>query len=386
MNLIIKNGTIITDSLIHNGTVVIEQGKISHVCERDQANQLLGQLNLTEFQIIDAKGSYVAPGLIDIHIHGCSGVELMDGTQEAISTMARYLASRGTTAFLPTTVTASPEKTRVIAELAASYETKPGEAAFLGIHLEGPYINESKKGAQFGTAIRTPDFTEMEHLYQILGEKMRLVTIAPEIPDGLKAVDWLVDRNIAVSAGHTDAAYEEAVAGFEHGISQVTHLFNGMSGLHHREPGTVGAALTTSKVWVQLIADLVHVHPGAIQLVLAAKAADKIILISDAIQATGLPDGKYVLGDLPVFVTDGIARLKEGNLAGSTLNLLQAVRNMIEVCGVSLPAAFRMASKNPAESIGIYSKGWIQAGYDGDAIILSPEFELEKTIINGCVY
>ena len=131
MNLIIKNGTIITDSLIHNGTVVIEQGKISHVCERDQANQLLGQLNLTEFQIIDAKGSYVAPGLIDIHIHGCSGVELMDGTQEAISTMARYLASRGTTAFLPTTVTASPEKTRVIAELAASYETKPERQPFL---------------------------------------------------------------------------------------------------------------------------------------------------------------------------------------------------------------------------------------------------------------
>lgn len=385
MNLIVKNGTIVTDSLIVNGTVIVEDGKIAHVCEKLKGDRILASLNLDNFQTIDADGGYIAPGLIDIHIHGCNGAELMDGTPEALRTIARYLASTGITAFLPTTVTASKEKTRQIAELIAAFENQPGEAQLLGVHLEGPYINEAKKGAQYGAAIRTPDFSELEHLHQTLGDKMRLVTIAPEIPGGLKAVDWLVKKNIAASIGHSDATYDEAVAGFTHGISQVTHLFNGMSGLHHREPGVVGAALTTPEVWVQLIADRVHVHPGAIRLVLASKAADKIILISDAIQAAGLPDGEYVLGDLPVFVKQGVATLKEGNLAGSTLSLLQAVKNMINVCGVSIQDAFRMASKNPAESIGVRSKGWIQAGYDADLIILSPQFELRRTIINGQV-
>lgn len=383
MNLIIKNGTIVADSLINNGTVIVEEGKITHVCEKLKGDRVLGGLNLDGFKTIDAGGCYVAPGLIDIHIHGCNGAELMDGTHDALRTMARYLARTGVTAFLPTTVTASKEKTRQIAELVAAFENQAGEAQLLGIHLEGPYINEAKKGAQYGAAIRTPDFAELEHLHQILGDKMRLVTTAPEIPGGLETVDWLVERSIATSIGHSDATYEEAVAGFTRGITQVTHLFNGMSGLHHRAPGVVGAALTTPEVWVQLIADLVHVHPGAIRLVLASKTADKIILISDAIQAAGLPDGEYVLGDLPVIVKNGVATLKEGNLAGSTLNLLQAVKNMIDVCGVSITDAFRMASRNPAESIGIQGKGWIQAGYDADLIILSPRFELRQTIING---
>jgi len=385
MNLIIKNGTIVADCLIANGTVVIEAGIITHVCDKLKGDKVLGGINLDGFQLIDAGGGYIAPGLIDIHIHGCNGADLMDGTHEALHTMARYLASTGVTAFLPTSVTASKEKTQQIAELIASYENKTGEAQLLGLHLEGPYINETKKGAQYGAAIRTPDFAELELLYQILGERIRLMTIAPEIHGGLEAADWLVERNIAVSIGHSDATYEETLAGFAHGICQVTHLYNGMSGLHHREPGVVGAALATPQVWVQLIADLVHVHPGAIRLVLASKAVDKIILISDAMQAVGLPDGEYTLGGLPVFIKDGAARLKDGNLAGSTLTLLDAVKNMIEVCGVSIPDAFRMASKNPAESIGIHGKGWIQAGYDADLIILSPQFELQHTIINGQV-
>ena len=197
---------------------------------------------------------------------------------------------------MPSTVTAAPEKTRSVAQLVADYAGSNDEAEVLGVHLEGPYINEKYKGAQYGPAIRPADVGELEELYSILGDKLRLVTLAPEVPGSLDAIAWLKERGINVSIGHSDATYEEAMEGFEAGITHATHTYNGMRGLHHREPGVLGAVLATPGIWAELIADLVHVHPGAIRVLLRSAGVERVVLISDAVQATGLLMASTCLG------------------------------------------------------------------------------------------
>ena len=328
-HLIITNGTIVTDNLIHKGTVVTIGDRIMFVGGEEEGERILAAASPHVFQVIDAQGGLIAPGLIDVHMHGADGAELMDGTREAVETMARFVAKNGTVAFLPSTVTALEEKTRLVSQVVADYQDLEDGAEVLGIHLEGPYINEKYKGAQYGPAIRPASTSELEELHAVLGEKLRLVTLAPEVPGSLEAAQWLKDRGVTVSIGHTDATYDQAVQGFKSGITHVTHTFNGMRGLHHREPGVVGAVLATPGLYAELIADLIHVHPGAIQVLLRTVGVEHLVLVTDSVQATGLPDGEYVLGDNEIFVQDGAARLADGTLAGSTLTLKQAVRNMI---------------------------------------------------------
>lgn len=382
-HLIITNGTIISDQLIKQGTVVTIGDRIMYVGDQAEGERIKEAAIPEVFEIIDAQGGYIAPGLIDVHMHGSGGYELMDGTSEALDAMAEYLVKHGTVAFLPSTVTATEEKTRLVSELVANYKGTGLGAQVLGIHLEGPYINETYKGAQYGPAIRRADISELQELHKILGDKLRLVTLAPEVPGSLEAIAWLKERGITVSVGHSDATYEQALQGFKQGITHVTHTYNGMRGLHHREPGVLGAVLATEGLWTELIADLVHVHPGAIKVLLRCVGVDRIVLISDAVQATGLSDGEYVLGDNHIFVKDGAARLAEGNLAGSTLSMLQAVRNMIEEIGVDIIDAFRMASFNPAQTIGLEARGWIREGNQADFVLLTPDLEVQKTIIGG---
>lgn len=384
-NLILTNGTVVTDKLLTQGTVVLIGDRIMYVGDEAEGAKIIAAADPGVFKVIDAQGGFIAPGFIDVHMHGSDGVELMDGTEEAIATMGRYLAKHGTVAFLPSTVTATREKTRMVSELVADYVGNSDEAEVLGIHLEGPYINETFKGAQYGPAIRRADLEELVELYTILGDKLRLITLAPEVEGSAEAIAWLKERDITVSIGHTDATYEQAVAAFEQGVTHATHTFNGMRGLHHREPGALGAILATPGIYAELIADLVHVHPGAIRLMLRSVGVDRIILITDAVQATGLPDGEYVLGDQKIFVKEGAARLAEGNLAGSTLTMLRAVQNMVRELDVSLPDAFKMASLNPAKSVGLKDRGWIREGNQADFVILTPELEIQKTIIAGQV-
>lgn len=384
-HLIITNGTIVTDELINRGTIVTLGDRIMYVGDEEEGAKIKKAAIPGVFEIIDARGGMIAPGFIDVHMHGSAGHELMNGTEEAIRTMARFLVESGTVGFLPSTVTAMEEQTRVVAELVADYVGAEDEAEVLGVHLEGPYINEKYKGAQYGPAIRQPNVGELAELYAILGEKLRLVTLAPEMPGSLETIAWLRERGVTVSIGHSDATYEQALAGFAAGITHATHTYNGMRGLHHREPGVLGAILATPGVWAELIADLVHVHPGAIKVMLRSVGTQNIVLITDAVQATGLPEGEYMLGDQPIFVKDGAARLAEGNLAGSTLTMLKAVRNMIQEIGVSIPEAFRMASHNPAQSIGLADRGWIREGNRADFVIVTDDFKVQKTIIAGKV-
>jgi N-acetylglucosamine-6-phosphate deacetylase len=384
-HLIITNGTIVTDNLIHKGTVVTIGDRIMFVGGEEEGERILAAASPHVFQVIDAQGGLIAPGLIDVHMHGADGAELMDGTREAVETMARFVAKNGTVAFLPSTVTALEEKTRLVSQVVADYQDLEDGAEVLGIHLEGPYINEKYKGAQYGPAIRPASTSELEELHAVLGEKLRLVTLAPEVPGSLEAAQWLKDRGVTVSIGHTDATYDQAVQGFKSGITHVTHTFNGMRGLHHREPGVVGAVLATPGLYAELIADLIHVHPGAIQVLLRTVGVEHLVLVTDSVQATGLPDGEYVLGDNEIFVQDGAARLADGTLAGSTLTLKQAVRNMIEEIGVHPVDAFRMASLNPARTLGLEHRGWIREGNRADFVLLTANFEVQKTIIAGRV-
>lgn len=384
-HLIITNGTIVTDNLIHKGTVVTIGDRIMFVGGEEEGERILAAASPHVFQVIDAQGGLIAPGLIDVHMHGADGAELMDGTREAVETMARFVAKNGTVAFLPSTVTALEEKTRLVSQVVADYQDLEDGAEVLGIHLEGPYINEKYKGAQYGPAIRPASTSELEELHAVLGEKLRLVTLAPEVPGSLEAAQWLKDRRVTVSIGHTDATYDQAVQGFKSGITHVTHTFNGMRGLHHREPGVVGAVLATPGLYAELIADLIHVHPGAIQVLLRTVGVEHLVLVTDSVQATGLPDGEYVLGDNEIFVQDGAARLADGTLAGSTLTLKQAVRNMIEEIGVHPVDAFRMASLNPARTLGLEHRGWIREGNRADFVLLTADFEVQRTIIAGRV-
>lgn len=384
-NLIITNGTIITDQLIPHGTIVALKDKIIFVGDEAAGQSIRAAADPDAFAIIDAQGGYIAPGLIDVHMHGSAGKDLMEGTEEAIRTIARFVLEQGVVGFLPTTVTASKENTRLVSQLIADYERADDEAEVLGIHLEGPYVNAEYKGAQYGPAIRRADLDELEDLYRILGDKLRLITLAPEVPGGAEAIAWLTERGIPTSIGHTAATYEQALEAFERGVTHVTHTFNAMPGLHHRAPGTVGAVLTTPGIYAELIADFVHVHPGTIRIMLNCIGTERIVLITDAVQATGLPDGEYALGDHRIFVKQGAARLGDGTLAGSTLTLLRAVRNMIDGLGVAVTDAFRMASLNPALSIGLSNKGWIREGNQADFVLLSTEYEVLKTIIGGRV-
>ncbi len=358
------------------GSVVIDDGRIIGITSGDAVGN--------NVNVIDADGGCVLPGLIDCHIHGANGSDFMDGTQEAILSLARYCASVGTTGFAGTTVTASPDRLRTALETAASYERPHDAAQLLGVHVEGPFINPVKKGAQYEPAIRLPDAAELTDLYNILGDNLRILTLAPEMPGSEAVIDFCRAHGITAAVGHSDADFDQAVAAFQRGISHVTHTFNGMRGLHHREPGVLGAVLASEGLFTELVADGVHVHPGAMRI-LSRLNRSRIVLVTDSVQAAGLPDGRYSLGDMEIFVTEGRANLADGTIAGSTLTMLQAVKNMVELVGVSLLEAVRMASSNPAETLGLPTKGRIAPGYDADLLVTDSALRLTHTIVAGQV-
>jgi N-acetylglucosamine-6-phosphate deacetylase len=376
----IENGRLVTPFSVFPGTVVIENGIISYVGSSAAAPAGVEP-------VLDAGGAYITPGLIDIHVHGGGGGDVMDGTREALELMGQTFSRWGTTAFLPATVTAGHRETLGAVEaVKEAAEKGTGGAEVLGIHLEGPYIDYSKRGAQHPDHIRPPSLTELEEVWRAAGPLLRLVTLAPEIEGAEKAIRQLRSWNVTVAIGHSNATYEQAMAAHLWGASHICHVFNGMRGLHHREPGVVGAALTCDGFSVELICDGVHVHPAAMDLVLRAKGPDKVVLITDTLRAMGLPEGRYQLGGLEVEVTEEAARLLTGELAGSTLSMAKAVKNAVQMLGVSVPEAIRMASLNPARTIGIsHRKGSLTVGKDGDIALFDTELNPLVTIVGGRV-
>lgn len=333
--------------------------------------------------VIDAHGLWVVPGMIDIHIHGIGGADTMDATGEALQKMAHFLVRHGVTAFLPTTVSASRSSTWMAIRAVESYSSNAMGAQCLGIHLEGPYLNPNYSGAQPPEHLRSID--PQEYQEWLKSEVVRLVTLAPELEGAPEFISAGHARGVYFAAGHSGADYDRMMLAVSHGLSQATHLFNGMPSYHHRQPGIVGAALDCEAIIPQLIVDGIHLHPVTVRLVIKAKGPDRVILISDAMRATGLPDGQYSLGDQLVEVKNGIARTLKGGLAGSTLTLDMALRNALQFTGLSLRDVLPMATSVPAKAIGLNHKGVIKPGADADIVLLDGNLEVSLTMVRGMV-
>ncbi|HEY8346739.1 MAG TPA: N-acetylglucosamine-6-phosphate deacetylase [Symbiobacteriaceae bacterium] len=371
---------ILPDRVVENGLVAVSGRRIAGVwdLEREPAPEHPAACT------VRVEG-FLAPGYIDLHVHGGGGADFMDGDPEAVATITATHARHGTTALLATTLTATEEE--ILRAIRAVVAAPRRGARILGFHVEGPFVNTNMKGAQDPRYIRPADVAEIDRWLAAGGPDYRWhVTLAPEVEGAMAAIQHLVSRGAVVSAGHTDCTYAQLKAARDAGLRHVTHLFNGMRGLHHREPGAVGGALTLPGLTVEIIADGVHVHPAVIALAVQARGPEAVILITDAMRAAGMPDGQYRLGKLDVTVQSGEARLADGTLAGSVLTMDRAVQNMVRLVGVDLPAAVAMATLNPARLHGLEDrKGRLAPGLDADLVLLDRDLNVQATLVEGQV-
>ena len=328
----------------------------------------------------------VVPGFIDEHIHGAGGADAMDGTVEALQTISEFLAREGTTGFLATTMTQSPENItnalKAVKKVREKGEYKGAEV--LGVHLEGPFISPKHVGAQPLEYVATPDAELFDKYNEASGNSIKIVTLAPEVEGGLGLVKHLNNIGVVASVGHTGGKYADVVNAVAAGATNVTHTYNAQTGLHHREAGVVGAAMLLDELNCEMICDTIHVSVPAIKLVIKNKPHDKYTLITDAMRAKGMPDGKSELGGQDVFVNNGEARLADGTLAGSVLKMNVAVKNLVEKAGVPFTDAIDFATYNPAKNIGVLNeRGTIEVGKRADLAVLNSDFEVLYTLVNG---
>lgn len=334
--------------------------------------------------VIDAKGNMVGAGLMDVHIHGCGGYDVMDASQEGLQTISQLLASFGVTSFLATTMTMSQSHIQAaLTEIRIAMNAKPKGAKILGCHLEGPYICETYKGAQNKAYIQKPKFDQIKPYLDVI----KLITLAPEEDHDFSFIKEVKEKtNITLSLGHTSASFEVAKDAIMCGVTHATHTFNGMTGLNHREPGAVGAILTSPSVRAEIIADKIHVHKGLFQWFYDNKGIDGVVLVTDSMRAGGMPDGVYDLGGQEVVVANHSARLRSGSLAGSVLTLNQAIKNFHEHTNLTLPQVYQFASLNGASTIGMQDKkGSIAIGKDADLVIWDENLCAMQTFVEGAL-
>ncbi|MFD1038894.1 N-acetylglucosamine-6-phosphate deacetylase [Virgibacillus byunsanensis] len=379
--ILIKNAKLFCENkMINNGHLLIEQGLISAIFSE--------QPNLTELpnyvRIVDGTNLNLIPGFIDGHIHGAAGADVMDATEEALDTMANVLPEEGTTSFLATTITHSPENIEKALRNVAVYKSKLGKAEVIGVHLEGPFIEKSKKGAQPVEYILEPTIEQFKEWQNTSGNKIMTITMAPEHDADGSFIKYVSQTGVNVSAGHTGTNFEGIKNAIKHGLSQVTHLCNAMTGIHHRDIGVVGAALRLKEIRAELIADGIHVSKEMMQLIYNNMGSERLLLITDSMRAKCLHAGDYELGGQAVTVTHDRAVLDDGTLAGSILKMYQGAQQMLALDDVSIQHIINMASINPAKQVGIYEKkGSLKVGKDADMLLVDDELNIKYTFCRG---
>ena len=381
MSTVITAASLVTPvEWIESPVLTVEDGQITALESRRTAEIPAGRL-------LDFPGLILAPGFIDIHIHGGAGRDAMEASESALAQIELQLVKHGVTAYLPTTVTAPPEK--ILAALAglgksiATANRNCGRAVPLGIHLEGPFISHEKRGVHPPENLLSPSPQVFDRFWQGSAGNIRMMTIAPELPGAAETIQYARSLGVHSSLGHSNATYQEAQSGISAGADHATHTFNAMRALDHRDPGILGAVLENNELTADIIADGIHVHPSVLSLFLRAKGPDRAILITDAISATGMPDGVYKLGGFEVQVSNGRCEY-HGKLAGSVLTLDRAIRNVMACAGWQLQQAVKLATLNPARLLGISDqRGLVATGRRADLVVLTPEGQVVHTIIGG---
>jgi N-acetylglucosamine-6-phosphate deacetylase len=383
-----------TTTLLHAGRVLTPTAEIidAGILIRDGVIEDLGLRagmrvpnGAVEISAID---KVAIPGFVDVHIHGAGGRDVMEGSPEALAGVTKTVARHGTTSFVATTVTASPDDTIRSVEGIAHYisqqhETDDARAEVLGIHFEGPFLSPARRGVHPPEWLQLPSAELLDKFLQAAAGNAQILTLAPELLGAMPCIDAARKAGMVVAVGHTDATYEQTRAAIAHGVRHAVHVYNAMRPFSHRDSGVIGAVLTTPEVTAELIADGIHVDETAMRLLLQAKGAASVILVSDGISATGMPDGKYTLGTFEVTVSGGVCRNSEGKLAGSTLTLDRALRNIVKL-GVPLADALRMLTLNPATLLGIeFKKGSLRPGADADILLLDKSLHVTQTWTRG---
>lgn len=371
--MIIKDANVFTqDNRFVRGDVIVRDGRFVHATGEQPADE----------EVVDARNLMMIPGLVDIHFHGCKGADMCDGTKEALDVIMDYEASVGVTSVCPATMTIPRDELLAVMKNAGAYSYHGG-AHLVGINMEGPFISPSKKGAQAAENIMRCDYEYFCQLQEAAGGLIKLVDIAPEEPGAMEFIDE-VKGKVVVSLAHTASDYDTAREAIEHGASHATHLYNAMPPMNHRNPGVIGAVRDSSECHVELICDGVHIHPSVIRATYAMFGAERIILISDSMRATGLEDGEYTLGGQPVKVRGNLATLHDGTIAGSATNLMDCLRFVVREVGIPLETAVMCATANPAREIGIFDEvGSITAGKRADFILLNQNLEIVRVYIDG---
>ena len=369
---------------ILNPAIVVEDGRIAAFGPREAFTAPANA------RVMDATGKTVAPGFVDVHIHGAGGHDVMEASGGALDAVAQTIARYGTTSFIPTTVTASTDATcRALSglapHLAARENTPPSRPAAqpLGFHLEGPFISPVRRGVHPPEHLAAPSVATFEKFLEAAAGRVRILTLAPQLPGALELIGVARRHGVQVGMGHTDATFAQTQSAIAAGARHAVHVYNAMRPFSHRETGVIGAVLTSDEVGAELIADGVHVDDPAIRVLLAAKGAERTLLVSDGTAATGMPDGKYQLGPFEVTVSGGVCRNVEGKLAGSTLTLDRALRHMVAL-GVALGDALRMLTLNPAQFLGVEKqKGVIAPGADADLLLLDAQLNVTQVFTRG---
>jgi len=367
----IINAAVIMNSCIHKGYTIVFDEKIRSIGAAIETEGLE--------EVIDAQGRYLSPGFIDLHIHGCVGNDTMDDNDNSIRNISKSLPATGVTAFLPTTMTMKQSAIAKTLDRIRKLMGKEPGASILGCHLEGPFICEEYKGAQDATYIRRPDYNMIKDFLDVI----RIITLAPEEEGSVEFIEKCTRQGVVISIGHTRASYEQAMEAIAKGASHITHTFNAMPPLHHREPGVVGAAMDSS-VSCELIADNIHVNPAVQRILLRVKGVEGMVLVTDAMKACLLEAGEYDLGGQKVLVKGDEARLVSGNLAGSVLTINKALKNFRANTGISIADAVSTVTVNPARILGVEDrKGSICEGRDSDMVLFDEEFNIYATFIRG---